>query len=207
MENYKKELLRKIGELYQMYGIKSVTMDDVARQLGVSKKTIYQYFSDKEELVNNVVEFMMHERQVCFSEMFSDKHNAIEELLKVNEFIIKMRQKHNPSMFFDLQKYFPKIHEKFMRHNWEKMYDAVLTNIIKGKNEGLYRKEMNGEIIAKIHLSRIMSIFENNKIFSIEELSSLEFMNEAFNYHLRGMANEKGIKVLEELLNKKNDNE
>lgn len=205
MEENRKNILSKVAELYQKYGIKSVTMDDVARELSISKKTLYQYFSDKTDLVKKfVVEFLDNRPHAtcCFDENI----NAIEELMFVNKHVNQMLKDYNPSMFFDLKKYYPEIHFASIKKRRDKIYESILANLKKGKAEGIYRDDMIEDIIARLHMSRIDSLIEN-KYFTIEEFTSPQFTNEIFTYHIRGIANEKGIKIFEELLKKEKENE
>src|ERR1035437_2884162 len=104
-----KNLLSKVRCLYMKYGIKSVTMDDVARELGISKKTLYQYVNDKNELVQKVVEMELDDKAEGFSKMNCSGLNAIEELFEVHKMIRQMLKDYNPSTEYDLRKYYPEL--------------------------------------------------------------------------------------------------
>ncbi|OFX51648.1 MAG: hypothetical protein A2046_09820 [Bacteroidetes bacterium GWA2_30_7] len=195
MEKEAENIIEKVAFLYLKYGIKSITMDDVARELGISKKTLYNYFNDKTDLVSKVMDSFLsfHDNK---SEHISGKNlNAIEEIFEVNIFLTHMLKEYNPSMAYDLKKYYPDIYKHFYEVRRDKMYNSVLANLKKGKREGLFRKEMNEEIIAKLHVSRIEGIFESN-VFTVEEFTSPEFVFEIFNYHIRGIVNEKGLEMV-----------
>lgn len=205
MDENRKNILTKVVELFQKYGIKSVTMDDIARELSISKKTLYQYFSDKHDLVKKCVSEVLNTKThetICLSENL----NAIDELIFVNKHVNQMLKDYNPSMFFDLRKYYPETHSEMIKVRRGRMHDAILVNLKKGKIEGIYREELNEEIIAKLHVSRLDSLIES-KYFTIEEFTSPQFANEIFIYHIRGIANEKGIKILEEIIKKEKENE
>ena len=205
MEENRKNILSKVAELFQKYGIKSVTMDDIARELSVSKKTLYNYFTDKNDLVKKFVAEVLDNKS--HETIFLSEHlNAIEELIFVNKHVNQMLKDYNPSMFFDLRKYYPETHNEMIKMRRGKIHDAILANLKKGKIEGVYRTEMNEEIIAKLHISRLDGLIES-KYFTIEEFTSQQFANEIFIYHIRGIANEKGIKILEELIKKEKENE
>lgn len=193
------EILAQTFELYHKYAIKSVTMDDVARELGISKKTLYQYVANKSELVELVINSEM-EKAACRHEKIQQMNlNAIEELLEVSKLMNEHLKKHNPALFYDLRKYYPKLYHKIKTNKQEKTYEAILRNLNKGISEGLYRREIKTEIIAKLYVSRLEQSY-NESIFSLEEITSIEVFNEILLYHLHGICNEKGLAFLRKSL-------
>jgi TetR/AcrR family transcriptional regulator, cholesterol catabolism regulator len=192
-------ILTKVRCLYWKYGIKSVTMDDVSRELGISKKTLYQYVKDKNELVEKVVDMEIERYGIKMEEIFSKNLCAIDELLEVNLLLSKMIKEHNPSQEYDLKKYYPDQYDKMLKIRRERIFDNTLRNIRKGKAEGLYRADLKEEIIAKVQLLRVERVLDT-EIFSIEDLSSEKVFIEIFIYHIRGVASQKGIEVLEKKL-------
>ena len=189
-----KDLLKKVSTLYRKYGIKSVTMDDVAHELGMSKKTLYQFVSDKTELVQMVVE---HIRQCNFSNMKKKRGkdlNAIEELIEVSQHVNTLMKDHSPTYEYDLKKYYPDIYRNLMSARRKLMYESMISNIRKGKKEGIYRRELDEKIIAKLHLLRVENL-QSNEIFEEEEMHSSKFLREVFVYHIHGLATEEGLKV------------
>jgi TetR/AcrR family transcriptional regulator, cholesterol catabolism regulator len=199
MNDELKNILHKVRSMYMRYGIKSVTMDDVSHELGISKKTLYQYVKDKSELVTLVIDEEMEVHSKSFSNLFGSGLNAIEELVEVHKGVIKIMKEHNPSVEYDLKKYYPEQYERIISMRRERMYNNVLNNLIKGKQEGLYRSEIDEVIIAKLQLLRIENTFDN-PFFSAEEMTSDKAFREMFIYHLRGIASEKGLEILKEKL-------
>jgi AcrR family transcriptional regulator len=194
-------ILEQVRRLYHRYGIKSVTMDDVARQLGISKKTLYEHFNDKEDLVRNVL-MLEHDHRCGFLNTMEDKKlNAIEELFGVYKMINDIFKEYNTSMEYDLRKYYPDTFTKIKEIRRKRMYEAVLSNMNKGKNEGFYRKEVNSKIIAKLHVIRTESFFEND-MFTQEELTSFKIFHEIFIYHLQGILSQQGRVFFENNFNK-----
>lgn len=187
------------------YGIKSITMDDVARELGISKKTLYQYITDKTDLVKKVVDLEIEEKAVDFSKMNCPGLNAIEEIFEVHKMVRQMLKDYNPSTEYDLRKYYPDLYNQVVKVRRERIYNNTVANLEKGKAEGLYRKELNNEIIAKLQLSRIETAFDD-KVFTQEELLSPKLFLEIFVYHIRGIANEKGLQVLEKKMKELENN-
>lgn len=191
-----KSILIKVRELYMMYGIKSITMDDVARELGVSKKTLYQFVTDKEDLVGKFIdnEIVIRQEEIC--NCFRTGLNAIEELFEISIFMNKIVRSHNPATEYDLKKYYPEHHQKILKTRREGVYSYILINLQKGKEEGLYRDDLNNEVIAKLYLSRSEGVHVND-LFTIDEFTSNELFMELMKYHVRGIATQKGIRVLE----------
>ncbi|MBU8893643.1 MAG: TetR/AcrR family transcriptional regulator [Bacteroidales bacterium] len=194
-------ILDKVGELYNKYGVKSVTMDDVARELGISKKTLYVYVENKNDLVEKVLDHIVSQNDCSFQKLADKELNAVEEVLEISIHIIKTIQEYNPSTEYDLKKYYPRLYKKLNEVRQEKMYDSVIKNIGKGKKEGLYRNDLDDEIIAKMQTSRFLNI-TTDQVINHEEVLNPRFVYEMFIYHIRGMANKKGIEVLEKTLQK-----
>jgi len=184
-------ILKQVGKLYHRYGIKSVTMDDVAGHLCISKKTLYEYFEDKKDLVTQVLK---SEHELHFNE-FDDIRkrnlNAIEELFAIYKQFKRMIQDHNPSMDYDIRKYYPDLYLKIRETRRKTMFNIMLRNMVKGKEEGLYRDNLNTEVISRLQLLRIENLVEND-LFSADELNSFEIFHEIFVYHLNGILSNKG---------------
>lgn len=194
-----KLILEKVHELYMRYGIKSITMDDVASHLSISKKTLYKYVADKDDLVGKVIDLQINNINNDLDCKNKTNLNAIEELLVVSKMVNHKMKQLNPGTFFDLKKYYPIHNERLVKARRDKMYSNIINNIRKGKAEGLYREELDEDIIAKLQLSRIENIIDND-FFSIEEFTSKKFFQEIFVYQIRGIANQKGIDFLENKL-------
>ncbi|NJO68313.1 MAG: TetR/AcrR family transcriptional regulator [Bacteroidetes bacterium] len=197
-----KNILIKVGNLYVRYGIKSVTMDDVSRELGISKKTLYQHVVDKNDLVSKVVDMLIEDSKNSLDCLFNKELNAIEQLFEVHKHVMVKLKEYSPVSDYDLRKYYPDEYRKLHHIRREKMYDYMLCNLRKGKEEGLYRKELDEEILAKIHVSRIQNTFDSD-LLTNEEKTSAKVFYEFFIYHIRGIASEYGIRLLEEKLEKK----
>jgi len=171
-------------------------MDDVAKHLGISKKTLYEHFNDKEDLVQNVFK-LEHDHWVSFlGSIEGRKLNAIEELFEVYKMINAMFREFNPSMEYDLRKYYPDLFIQVKEVRRKRMFESVFDNLNKGKKEGLYRKELNSKIIAKLHVFRTESFFDSD-MFTLEELTSFKMFHEVFVYHLQGILNSDGRSFFE----------
>ena len=177
-------------------------MDDVARELSMSKKTLYLYIKDKKDLVEKVLTLENTTRSANFESLFSNKNNAIENLILVNTFIGKMLEEKSLSFEFDLQKYYPDLFAKLSEFKQKKMYKSISENMRIGKEEGIYRSELKSEIIAGLFVSRISSSHFFDFLFN-EKTKQHEIHSEIIIYHIRGMANAKGLKILEEKIKNK----
>jgi AcrR family transcriptional regulator len=175
-------------------------MDDVARELGISKKTLYECIEDKSELVKHVMEMVYRYHGDKLNEITTRGLNAIEELFEVNRYMTQMVKEQNPTLGYDMQKYYPELHKFLMEEQRRRMHDAIRQNLTKGITEGLYRKEMNVDIISKLHMTRMEYRYRQDS-FQLNSIDSQDVMREIFIYHLHGIANAKGIKILNEKLN------
>jgi TetR/AcrR family transcriptional regulator, cholesterol catabolism regulator len=196
MNDELKNILSKVRELYIKYGIKSITMDDVAMELGISKKTIYQYVTDKDDLVGKFIDNEILKRQEEICNCFKIGFNAIEELFEISLFMNKIMRDQNPVTEHDLKKYYPDHYQKIVKARRDGIINYILANLRKGKKEGLYRDDLNADIIAKLYLSRVESI-QLNDLITVEEFTSVKLFVELLTYHVRGIATNKGISVLE----------
>jgi DNA-binding XRE family transcriptional regulator len=191
-----KNIMEKVRELYMKYGIKSITMDDVASELSISKKTLYQYVTDKDDLVGKFIDNEIEIRQEEICKCFRIGFNAIEELFEISILMNKLIRDQNPATEHDLKKYYPQHFQKIVSARMEGIYNYILLNLKKGIKEELYRKELNKEVIAKLYLWRS----ENTNLkdlLPVEEFTSIKLFIELLKYHVRGIATEKGIIVLE----------
>ena len=183
--------------VFMKYGIKSVNMDDVARNLGISKKTLYKYVTDKNDLLTKALALHARDESEAMDAIFSKKLNAIDEMLEISSYVSGILKQIHPSIHFDLEKYHPEV-MKNMRDAHETMiYQCMKSNMEKGIEEGLYRKDLNVHVIAKIYIEKMDATF-NSEIFPPQEFSFPDVYMEYFRYHIRGIASEKGIKYLTE---------
>jgi AcrR family transcriptional regulator len=200
MDDKHKFFFTKVFELYNKYGIKSVTMDDVSHELGISKKTLYECIRDKSELVKHVMQMVFQIHSEKMNEISGLGFNAIEELIEVNRLMTAMVKDLNQTLLYDLKKYYPEFHQDMMKEQFSKMHEGIRENLIKGQKEGLYRKDMKADIISRLHMTRIRYSFAHDS-FMIDPTVSDEVNHEILTYHLHGIATEKGIGIFNEIIN------
>ncbi len=176
-------------------------MDDVAHELGISKKTLYQYVRDKDELVSKVIELELESQHDRLLSSCRDDLNAIEELAEIALCINYILREYSAVTEYDLKKYYPDHYIKLRDVRRERILKFIHGNLIKGKHEGLYREDLNVEILSKISVSHIDSMFENEFITITEFLDPVFFL-EYFKYHLRGIVNAQGLQILNDQVKK-----
>lgn len=196
-----KDILERILLMFTRYGIRSITMDDIARELGISKKTLYHDFEDKNDLINRVIDFDILLTRKLLEEVNRTDFDAIEELFFVNERIHHDRSSYSPTFYYDLKKYYPETYKRWLDEKRQNMFGLIVGNLQKGKREGIYRKEIHEESIGRLYMAT-MEMLNNHEIIDMHQSISSEFMQEIFSYHLHGICNEKGLKTLVEFTEK-----
>lgn len=201
MDPKKLEILERSSAVFMKYGIKSVTMDDLCRELGVSKKTIYKYFEDKTELVVSIIQLKIEmDKQICVISTESAE-NAIESLVSISKVVIEHLANVNPSVFMDLRKHYPAAMKIMHDHKWEFVLENIKENIIRGKKENLYRDNLNPEIISRFYVSTLDAIMDG-EVYPWPEFKTDELLTEILRFQIRGLANDNGIKYLKEHFNR-----
>ena len=149
------KILKTALQLFFKYGIKHVTMDDIAKELGMSKKTIYQFFKEKDDLINQLTEqeFKLHEKE--FNDINRVAEDPLHEIMLISDKMKQMMQSINPMFFMDLQKFYPVAYQRFKQFRNECAFQNVLSNIKRGVNMGIYRSEIDMDFVAKYRLSQI----------------------------------------------------
>ena len=198
MENsVKGDILQKAGCLFMRYGIKSITMDDIAREVGASKKTLYQHFKDKNDLVLHFVQgFLKMEEDVmnAFKEKFED---AMEELKEHLKFVREKIANVNPAMVFDLRKYHPDAYKLFEQFKKECIITSIVDTIEKGKKQGYFRTNFNSLMIATMRIEQVNWMLETDHEKEFK-MPAAEVHMQVLLHFITGLCTEKGIKQLGE---------
>jgi AcrR family transcriptional regulator len=195
MDEKEQQIIDQASKVFMRLGIRSVNMDDVAQHLRISKKTLYQYVKDKNELVQRIVQHMCDHHRSSIEAICEKGMNAIDENFEIARFIAAQLGQMHPSIHFDLQKYHAEAWDLLERTEKADIYSCVSANMEKGIAEGLYRDDLNIPVIAKIYIARFDAVFDNT-LFPESEYDFQEVIWEMFRYHIRGIANDKGIKYL-----------
>lgn len=192
----KEKIIKKATEMFLKLGFKSVTMDDIACEMCISKKTIYKYFSNKEVLIEEGTEIIHQKIHAIIDEIVAKNYNAIEENFEIRRMFKEMFQTINDSPIFQLKKHYPEIHSKMIANELEDCNTMFQQNIIKGIEQGLYRKGLDVEIYARFYYMLVFAIKETTQL----ESESEKLETYVLEYHTRAMATEKGILELEKQL-------
>jgi len=200
MSEIKEKILTEAEQLFMHYGFKSITMDDVARELGVSKKTLYQFFTDKNDLVNQcVLHYLDNMNMLCCNVVDSKDLDAISVLLQISEKINVVIRHINPSSMFDLKKYFKGAWDKLEADRRSFIKKLIQDNIVFGVKNGLYRKDLDADVVSRIYIY-LVSFLINPDNYDKEEMDIKVMHLEIVKYHLRSISTAKGTALLEEKL-------
>jgi AcrR family transcriptional regulator len=199
----KERILEKAHELFMRYGVRSVSMDDIAAQLGMSKKTLYQYYTDKEELVDAVLSEMLEKNRNDCATYRQDAENAVHEVFQAFDMIQEMFSNMNPSIVFDLEKYHPAVYKKLAQHKKVFMYQMIGQNLERGVKEELYRQEINVDVLTRFRIESMMLPFDS-EIFPDNRSHLVQIQEEILEHFLYGLATVKGQKLIQKYKLQKN---
>lgn len=192
MDEKLEHILQESIILFEKFGIRSVSMDDIARELGVSKKTLYQFVENKAELIDKALQHKIENSCSHFSQIVDTDKNAIDVLLEISKQVSKTYRETTPNMHFDMQKYYPEIYKKHEEMHKKIVYEGVKQNILIGIEQGVYRNDLNSDLVAELYVSKLKEMndeeFLNNTRFSFKKIFEVMFDN-----HIRAIVNEKGL--------------
>jgi AcrR family transcriptional regulator len=177
-------------------------MDDIAAQLGMSKKTLYQYFVDKEELVNAVISTVLDQnRHQCMADQRSAE-NPIHEFFLAFDMTQEMFAEMNPSILYDMEKYHPTAFKKFWEFKYTFLYGVIKANIEKGIEEELYRADIDTDVITRLRIESVMLPF-NSDIFPNNRNQLVHIEHQLFEHFVYGLATSKGQKLIQKYKNQR----
>ncbi|MGE0771713.1 MAG: TetR/AcrR family transcriptional regulator [Cyclobacteriaceae bacterium] len=203
MENHeiRDKILIGAEELFMKYGIRSVSMDNIANHLGVSKKTLYQYFTDKDEIVESVTKAHLDEQERQMTGVRDHSKNAIEELVGVSVCLKENMRGMNPSLLFDLQKYHHKAWNLWLKFRDNMVRKSIIANLDQGKQEGYFRADINTEVLATLRLENIQLAFDPS-VFPPDRFALAEVQMQVLEHFVYGLFTDKGRKLYEKLKTK-----
>jgi len=190
-------ILNKARELMFQTGVKHVTMDDLATQLGISKKTIYQFFKDKDALVSSVVEFELANHALICNQSMEAADNAVHEIFLLMNVIQEMFNRMNPLALFEIEKYYPLAFDKIKNHKEDFIFSMISANLEKGIAEGLYRKDVDVTILSKYRLETSLIPF-NIHVFHPSKFDMLKVNLQIIEHFVYGVATLEGHKLMDE---------
>ncbi|OGS73843.1 MAG: hypothetical protein A3F91_13680 [Flavobacteria bacterium RIFCSPLOWO2_12_FULL_35_11] len=197
----KEIILKKAGEIFLKYGFKSITMDDIANDLGISKKTIYKFYKNKVELVDEAVCYFHEDLHKTITNICGVGYNAIQENFEIKKIFKEMFKNSDDSPMYQLEKYYPKTYKKIIANELSVFKECITNNLEKGIKEGLYREDLNLELMTKFYFSLMMSVHDSSLYtYNKNTMNKLEIC--VLEYHTRAISTAKGLQILEEQLEK-----
>jgi AcrR family transcriptional regulator len=192
----KDRILAKAAELFMRYGIRSITMDEIAAQLGISKKTIYQFFTDKDDMVFAVIEQEIQKNEAECLQFRYDSNDSVHEIFLALEDLEEMLRYTNPMMLYDLEKYHPRGFQKIREYKYQFLYHSLLENLRKGIEDGVYRSDINRDIAAKSRIESAFLVFDPD-LFPHSRYKVSEVNFELGMLFLHSIVTDKGRKLIE----------
>ncbi|MCF8368221.1 MAG: TetR/AcrR family transcriptional regulator [Bacteroidales bacterium] len=199
------DIIAKAYGVFIQHGIKNISMDDLCRMMGISKKTIYKYVENKVDLLMKISNYVQEQIAIRIEELQKSNLNAIDVLLEMSKASTKSHIRINPMVNFEIRKYYPQVYDAYINKKKELIIQSIIKNLEKGINEGLYRQDLTKEIVAHLYFKKIEEFHtlegDNLRNFSYSNIFEVMFEN-----HIRGISNENGIKYFEQQKAKLNFN-
>lgn len=196
----KQEILNTATSLFLNIGFKSITMDDIAQEMAISKKTIYSHYAHKTDLVEDASMQLLEKILKHVNEIIAQDHNPIEEIYEIKKYVLQHLKGENSSPVQQLQKYYVKIYSKIKQRQFDHMQKFVESNLSRGIAQGLYREDLTVAFVSRIYFIGITGI-KNNEIFDPADFPPGQLHEVYLEYHLRAIVTSKGRNILDKLIN------
>jgi AcrR family transcriptional regulator len=193
--NVRDKLISVALDLFLTYGTKRVSMDDICKNLGISKKTIYNFVSNKEELVQFVIEDYLSKDRETISKISASSENAVLEIINITEHSLNFIKKIGTSVIFDLKKYHPEIWDSTGRSHFSFIEEKIHQNLLRGQNEQLYRMEFNPQVIAKLYVYMSNCVVDEVN-FPDDQFNRITLFREMIMYHLYAVVTGRGKELI-----------
>ena len=193
-------ILRTAAKLFMELGVRNVSMDDVAKALSISKKTIYKHYQDKDQLVFDTISMHITEMEKNTTQIMASETNPVLQIAKIADFVLEMNKNVHPSVLFDLQKFYPKSYTHLIEHRNRYAFQSVIQNLQNGIDTGLFRSDMHRNRVARIYMCLIFSMFQNTLFEGEEKRDFREEYIETIRYHLHAVTTEKGKSLFKEII-------
>ncbi len=192
----REKILLKVTELFMRYGIKSISMDDISNQMGISKKTLYQFVDNKKDLIQKIFERHIKEELEAMKVIVNESENAVEEIVRIAQYVTQLLREMSPKTLYDLQKYYRSIWDMMEALHQQHIFAIIKKNIERGIKEDLYRGDLNPDIVAKLYVGK-NSLIVDEKLFPLKDYNTEKLFKEHIKYHIYGIASKKGLRLLE----------
>lgn len=195
MEATEERIIQSATELFYRFGVKSITMDDVARHLAMSKKTLYKFFRDKNEMVMKCCMNDMHGRECMFRNLADEAKDPIQELVMLIKHLESMFSKMNPNLFYDMRKYHPEVWKIFQEFKTNRMMEMIEENLRKGIEQGLYRQDINIPALARLRMEQVEMGF-NPETYPPDKFKLADVQVALFDHFMHGITTIKGHRLI-----------
>ena len=192
----KKGILTRTLDLFSKRGIKSCTMGEICAFQRISKKTLYKYFKDKDDLVESCMSFELERTETAVKDIMSKGLNAIDESFEISRFVIDNVSDLHPALFFELENFYPEAFKLYEEHQNKSIRSSIYDNLKKGISEGLYRADLNIEIVVSIYLTILYNLL-SAKMINTKSFAFREIYRELFIYHTHGISSPRGLEYLQ----------
>ncbi len=199
MMEIRARIIKGAGRLFYSRGIKRVTMDDVANEVGMSKRTIYEIFRDKTEILRASVDFLTDENRHNVDAMFKESMNVMEVIIKILRYGLESIDVVTPMFLEDMQKLYPHVWEETIKKGRESAQNQLQELLDRGKKEGLVRSQINTRLVSRIFYEQL-NLIHSNEAFPVEEFPRKELFENMFLNFARGISTREGVDVLDRLL-------
>ncbi|OAB80645.1 TetR/AcrR family transcriptional regulator [Cochleicola gelatinilyticus] len=198
----KEKIINKAADLFITLGFKSVTMDDIANEMGISKKTIYAHFSNKTDLVKDVTSTLMCDISEGIDGICALNNNPIEELYEIKKFVLLQLKDSKSSPQYQLQKYYPQIFASLHKKQFEMMRECTVSNLTRGIEQGLYRDNISVDLISRLYFIGVSNL-KDESLFPLQTYPKEQLMEDYLEYHLRGIVTKEGLQTLKKFIKNK----
>ena len=190
-------ILSASADLFRQYGFKTITMDDIARRAGISKKTLYQHFANKQEVVTEALVWYKTQMSDSCRDLMSHAENSIESMVKVLAYMDETHKRINPMSMFELQRFFPETYQKFRELIIEHDAGMIRDNILAGIKDGLYRSDLNADLLARYRLETSLLMFQPNLMVN-DRFEMAQISREIGEHFMYGLMTHKGQKLYQQ---------
>jgi TetR/AcrR family transcriptional regulator, cholesterol catabolism regulator len=198
--DYKQRIIEEAAEMFRTYGIRSVTMDMLASQMGISKRTIYEVFSDKDELLQGVLQWMTVRQKEMMTRIFSESENVIEAIFKMIAVMTDHYQKMSPAFQMDMRRLHGDIIKKMDKEN-SIPYISNNSEILKrGIDEGVFRNDINIELTNKC-MQEVAKMANDKSVFPADAYTNKDILRNFYMNYLRGISTQKGLNLIDQYEN------
>jgi AcrR family transcriptional regulator len=188
----KERIVKSALNLFWRYGIKSVTMDDIAKELGISKRTIYQHYSDKEAILKMVIQEELSSQQCEMEQLDEITDNPIEQMIQATDQMRTAMAHMNPALLYDLKKYYPESWGLFQAYKHEFILKGIRDNMLHGISLGFYRSDIDVDVLSLLRIGEFEIAFDPS-IFPPDKFHMMRVQMQFVHHFLRGIMTEKGF--------------